>query len=142
MAERTTHPTLEFGEKFLYMLDRGGKWEPRSRSVCWHAELVVRGSSCHRASAGRSRHARRTSRESLSRRYGTRTEYSECEPFHGLRMAVTKHSTSKFGMERPAGVVPRSPGEVLMENKAASAYLGRPDFERWALAKVVLGAGT
>ena len=43
----------------------------------------------------RSRHAQRTSREFLSRRDGTRTEYSECELSRGLQMAVTMHSTFK-----------------------------------------------
>ena len=33
-------------------------------------------------------------------------------------------------MERPAEVVPRSLGEVLMENTVARTYLRRPDFER------------
>ena len=48
------------------------------------------------------------------------------------------------GMERPAEVVPRFLGEVLMENKVAGTYLRRADFEQnnGALAKVALGAGT
>ena len=55
-----------------------------SWSVCCHAELVVRGSGCHRA-----RTARRTSGEFLSRKGGTRVEYSKCEPFRGPQVAVT-----------------------------------------------------
>ena len=33
------------------------------------------------------------------------------------------------GMERPAEMVPREPGEVLMESKVARTYLRRADFE-------------
>ena len=50
---------------------------------------------------------------------GLRTEYSECELSRGLQMAVTMHFDIQVGMERPAEMVPRSPGEVLMENKVA-----------------------
>ena len=35
----------------------------------------------------------------------------------------------QVGMERPAEMVPRDPGEVLMENKVARTYLRRADFE-------------
>ena len=37
----------------------------------------------------------------------------------------------QVGMERPAEMVPRDPGEVLMENKVGRTYLRRADFERW-----------
>ena len=65
-AARTTRerrdntPILEFGEKILCMPAkpaRGGQWEP---SVCWYAELVIRGSGCQRRD-WRSRQGRRTS---------------------------------------------------------------------------------
>ena len=36
----------------------------------------------------------------------------------------------QVGTDRPADVVPCFPGEVLMENKVARAYLRRTDFER------------
>ena len=42
-----------------------------------HVELVARGST------------QQTLGEFLSRRDRTRTEYSKCEPFHGLWMAAT-----------------------------------------------------
>ena len=45
-------------------------------------------------------------------------------------------------MERPAVMVPRSLGEVLMENKIARTYLRTADFKQWVQVKVVLGAGT
>ena len=41
----------------------------------------------------------------------------------------------QVGMERPAEMVPRSPGEVLMENTVARTYLRRADFERWGLSE-------
>ena len=41
----------------------------------------------------------------------------------------------QVGMERPAEVVPRPLGEVLMENKVARTYLRRSDFERWGLSE-------
>ena len=60
----------------------------------------------------------------------------EYEPFRGLRMAVTLHSIDiQVGMERPAEMVPRDLGEVLMENKVARTYLRRADFERWGLSE-------
>ena len=41
----------------------------------------------------------------------------------------------QVGMERPADMVPRDPGEVLTENKVARTYLRRADFERWGLSE-------
>ena len=38
-------------------------------------------------------------------------------------------------LERPAEMVPRDPGEVLMENKVARTYLRRADFEQWGLSE-------
>ena len=79
----------------------------------------------------RSRHAQRTSGEFLSRRDGTRTEYSECELSRGLQMAVTIHSTFKSEWRGPHRwcIAP------LMENKVARTYLRRADFERWHLSE-------
>ena len=39
----------------------------------------------------------------------------------------------QVGVERPAEMVSRDPGEVPMENKVARTYLRRADFERWGL---------
>ena len=44
-------------------------------------------------------------------------------------------------MERPAVMVPRSLGEVLMENKIARTYFRAADLKQWVQVKVVLGAG-
>ena len=41
----------------------------------------------------------------------------------------------QVGMERPAEMVLRLPGEVLMEIKVARTYLRRADFERWGLSE-------
>ena len=41
----------------------------------------------------------------------------------------------QVGMERPGEMVPRDPGEVLMENKVARTYLRRADFEQWGLSE-------
>ena len=56
-GRRDNTPIPEFGEKILCMPakpTRGGKWEPRFHPgvFCWHVELVVRGSGCHRAGTG------------------------------------------------------------------------------------------
>ena len=45
----------------------------------------------------------------------------------------------QVGMDRPAEMVPRHPGEVLMENKAARTYLRRADFEQWSPSEGCLG---
>ena len=71
-----------------------------SRSVRGDAELVVGGSGCHRARNGDqvpcSEH-----QESTRVGDGTLTEYSECEPSHGPRMAATMHSTFKSKCRDP-----------------------------------------
>ena len=41
----------------------------------------------------------------------------------------------QVGMERPAEMVPRLPGDVLMENRVARTYLRRADFEQWGLSE-------
>ena len=41
----------------------------------------------------------------------------------------------QVGLERPAQMVHREPGDVLMENKAARAYLRREDFKHWGLSE-------
>ena len=41
----------------------------------------------------------------------------------------------QVGMERIAEVVPRSPEEVLMENKVARTYRRRAVFHQWGLSE-------
>ena len=45
----------------------------------------------------------------------------------------------QVGIERPAEVVPRPAGEVIMGNGVAKTYLRRADFERWGLSEGCLG---
>ena len=45
-------------------------------------------------------------------------------------------------MERSAEMVPRSPGEVLMENKVPRTHFRRADFDQRVSVKGVLDAGT
>ena len=40
-------------------------------------------------------------------------------------------------MERPAEMMLRAPGDVLMNNKVARTYLRRADFEQWVLSEVL-----
>ena len=86
-----------------------------------------------KANGWRSEHVCRTSGEFLSWNDGMRIGCSECEQSHGLQTAVTTRST--FKSEWLAEVVPRSPGEVLMENKVARTYLRRAAFERWGVSE-------
>ena len=45
----------------------------------------------------------------------------------------------QVGMERSAEMVPRSPGEVLMEHKVARTYLRTADFVLWGLSEGCAG---
>ena len=72
-----------------------------SWNVCWHAELVIGSGGCHRARAGDQETRSERQEKFLSRRDGTRTEYSEHELFRGLRMAVMMHSTFKSEWRDP-----------------------------------------
>ena len=92
-GRRDNTPMLEFGERILDMpakSARGGKWEP---SRDW-----------------RSRQGRRTS--DPSRRDGKLTGYSKCGPLPGPQMAVTMRFDIQVGMERPAEMVLRDPGDA------------------------------
>ena len=100
-----------------------------SWSVCWHAELFVRGSGCHRA-----RHAQRKSKKFLSRRDGA-------DRVLGMRAVPWSPDGNdnafdiQVGMERPRRWCLASPGEVLMENKVARTHLRRADFDQWGLSE-------
>ena len=41
----------------------------------------------------------------------------------------------QVGMERPAEMMPRVLGDVLMDKKVARTYLRRADFEQWGLSE-------
>ena len=108
-----------------------------SRSVCWHADLVVGGSGCHQAEDKLGEHKDSARVGEMGRR--------QHAPNAGHSL-VSRWSDNAFqiqvGMERPAEMVPRDSREVLMENKVARTYLRRADFEQWGVsAKVLSGAG-
>ena len=114
-GRRDNRPILEFGEKILYMPAkpaRGGKWQPR-----FHPRVFVgmlkpssESSGCHRARPGR-----RTS--------GRIPESERWDAGRILEMRAVPWSPDgsdnafdiQVGMERPAEMVPRPPGEVLRE---------------------------
>ena len=96
-----------------------------SWSVCWLAELVVRGSGCHRARDG-DQDTLSEHQKNPCRRDGTRTEYWECEPSHGLRMEVTMHSTFKLERRDPWRWCPelgRADGEQSSEDLPSQSRL-------------------
>ena len=105
------------------------------QSVCGDAELVVRGSGCHRASERRSRHAQRT----LSRI--PESERWDAHKILGMQAVPWPPDGSdnafdiQVGLERPAEMMPRVLGDVLMENKVVRNYLRRADFEQWHLSE-------
>ena len=102
------------------------------RSVCWHAELIVRGSGYHRAGTG---DQDKVGGEWPSRRDGTLAEYSRCEPLPWFPDGSDNAFDTQVGMVRPAEMVPQDPGEVLMENKVARTHLRRADFEQLGLSE-------
>ena len=105
-----------------------------SWSVCGDAELVVRSSDCHRARGGDqdtlSEHQKNPRVGEMGRGQDT---------WNTSRSVVPDGSDNAFdiqvGMERPAEMMPRAPGDVLMENKVARTYLLRADFEEWSLSE-------
>ena len=67
-------------------------------------------------------------------------EYSECEKSPWSPDAVTPRSTFKSERKDPLRMVPRAPGEVLMESKVARTYFRRADFASGVSVKGVLDA--
>ena len=103
-------------------------------SVCWHAELIVREVAVTEqglAIKTRSANIRRipeSERWDVDRKLGIRAvPWSPDGSGNAFDIQV--------GMERPAEMVPRHPGEVLMENKVGRTYLRRADFEWWGLSE-------
>ena len=104
------------------------------RSMRWHAELIVRSSGCHRA---------RAFDQDSCRKHQKSSRVGDADRALGIRAVPPDGSDNTFdiqvGVERPAEVVPRFPGEVLMENNVARAYFRGADFERWGLSEGCLG---
>ena len=132
-------PIPEIGEKILYMPAkpaRGGKWDLR-----FHPGVFV-------GMLNSSSEAAVVTEQGLAikTRSGNNRRVPESERWDAgriLEMRATPWSPDgsdnafdiQVGMERAAEVVPRSNGEVLMENKVARTYLRRADIERWDLSE-------
>ena len=124
MDEWTTHPSRNSERRFCASKRRKMGAAIPSGSVCGDAELVVRGSGCHRARDG----DQDTLRD-LSRRDGRRTRYLEYERCHGPRMAVTciRHSgrNGKTHGDGVPGPGRRADGEQSGENLFSQNKLRR-----------------
>ena len=131
-GRRENTPILEFGEKILYMPPkpaRGRKWEPR-----FHPRVFVgmRNSSSEAVVVTKQGMAITTRSANIRR-------FPESERWDADRILGIRGSDNAFdiqvGMERPAEMVHRDPGEVLMENKVGRTNLRRAAFERWGLSE-------
>ena len=139
-GRRDNTPILEFGEKILYMPAkpaRGGKWEPR-----FHPRVFVGmlNSSLEAVVVTEQGMAIKTRSANIRRRIPV-SERWDADRTLGIRAVPRSPEGSdnafdiQVGMERPAEMVPRDPGEVLMENKVARTYLRKADFEQWGLSE-------
>ena len=97
-------PILEFGEKILYMPakpPRGRKWEPRFHPGVFVGMLKSSSEAVVVTVQGPAIKTRAANVRIIPDPDATRTEYSECELFRGLWMAVTMHSTVKSEWRGP-----------------------------------------
>ena len=118
---------LEFGEKILYMPAKpatGGKWEPRFHPGVFvgmlnsssEAVVVTEQGTAIKTCLANIRRIPESERWDADRTLGMRAvPWSLDGSDNALDFQVR--------MERPAEMVPRDPGEVLMENKVARTYL-------------------
>ena len=128
MGEGTTHRFWSLEKGSCTCPPNQREEESAPRSVCWHAELFVRGSGCVRAGTG---DQDKVGEHQESARVGEDTGRI-------LEMRATPWSPDgsdnafdiQVGMERLVEMVPRDPGEVLIENKVARTYLRRADIEQ------------
>ena len=113
---------------------RGGKWEPRFHPGVFVGMLNSSSEAVVVTEQGLAIKTRSGNIECPSRRDGTLAEPLPDGSDNAFDIQV--------GTERPAEMVPRDPGEVLMENKVAKTYLRRGDFQQWGSQRgVVPGAG-
>ena len=126
-------PILEFGEKILYMPAkpaRGGKWEPRFHPGVFVGML---NSSSEAVVATEQRMAIKTRSGNIRRI--PESERWDTDKILKIRAVPLSPDGSdnafdtQVGMERPAEMMARAPGDVLMENKVARTCLRRADFE-------------
>ena len=133
------------GENILYMPAkpaRGGKWEPP-----FHPGLFVGmlNSSPEAVVVTEQGLAIKTRAENVRRIL--ELERWDADKILGMRAVARSPDGSdnafhiQVGMERPAEMMPRSPEEVLMENKVARTDFRRADFEQWGLSEGCLGCG-
>ena len=136
---RDNTPILEFGEKILYMPRkpaRGGKWEPR-----FHPGVFVGMLNSSSESVVVTEQGMAIKTRSANIRRSPELERWDADRILGIRAVPWSPDGSdnafdiQVGMERPAEMVPRDPGEVLLENKVARTYLRRAEFERWGLSE-------
>ena len=136
---RDNTPIPEFGEKILYVPAkpaRGGKWEPRFHPGVFpwmldassEAVVVIEQGSAIKTRSANIRKIHESERWEVNRILGIRAvPWSVDGSDNGFDIQV--------GMERPAEMVPRSPGEVLTENGVTKTYLRRADIEQWGLSE-------
>ena len=115
---------------------RGGKWEPRFHSGVFVGMLDSSSEAVVVTEQGTAIKTRTANirRIPLSRRDGTRTEYSRVRALPWSPDGSDNAFDFQVGTERPAEMVPRLLGDVLMENKVARTNLRRADFEQWGLS--------
>ena len=106
-----------------------------SGSVCCHAELVVRGNGCHRARTGDQDTLSERQENSRVEKTGTWTEILGMRAVPSSPDGIDNAFDIEVGTKRPAEMVPRSSGKVLVGNTLARTYLRRADFEHWGLSE-------
>ena len=79
-------------------------------SVCWHTELIVRGSGCHRAGTG---DQNKIGEHQECARVGEMGRWQDTrDASHSLFPRCSDNAFDiQIRMERPAGMVPRDPKE-------------------------------
>ena len=98
------------------------------RSVCWILNLSSEGVVVTEQGSAIKTRAANVKRVPVSERW-------DADRILGIRAVPWNAFDFQVGMERPAEMVPRSPGEVLMENNVARTYLRRADFDQWCLSE-------
>ena len=138
-GRRDNTPILEFGETILYMPAKpatGGKWEPRFHPGVFVGMLI----SSSEAVVVTEQGTAITTRSANVRRI-PESERWDADRILGMRAVPWSPDGSDNAfdiqgeLERPMEMMPRAPGEVLMENKVARTYPRGADFEQWGLSE-------
>ena len=135
-GRRDNTPILEVGEKILCMpakSARGGKWEPRFHSGVF-VGMLNSSSEAHRARNGdQDTHGQHQKNPRVGKMGRRRKTESTTPPL------VSRWQRQRIRHPRRNGeaaeMVPRLPGDVLMDNKAVRTHLRRADFEQWGLSE-------